>query len=109
MTRLNGNIYYRPEGDDMSIVGAVDLREPCYSFDLLVVWKKGNKYYVGQDSGCSCPAPFENVYALDDLDGPFTKAGVCKFLADFKADGYYSENYYRPQIVDLIARIRSAG
>ena len=71
------NIYYSPEDFGLQIVGDFEFSEPNYSFDMCVVWKEARgKYWVGEDSGCSCPSPFEGVGDINELDGPYNKAGL---------------------------------
>lgn len=62
------NIYYHPEDHKLEIVGMIE-DEPNYSFDMFVVWKdkEGNLYY-GEDSGCSCPSPFEDIHDVEQLE-----------------------------------------
>ncbi len=89
-----GNIYYSPEDFGLEVVGEFDWSEPDYSFDMLVVWKESRgKYWVGEDSGCSCPSPFEDITDINELDGPYTKDGLRKrlnFLIEERTDdGYY--------------------
>ena len=56
-------VYYSPETYGLETVAELDLSEPNYSFDLLVVWKRlsDGQLLYGTDSGCSCPSPFEGV------------------------------------------------
>lgn len=49
----------------------LELSEPNYSYDLLGVWRDETGFYLGTDSGCSCPMPWEN-HTKDDLTGPLT-------------------------------------
>lgn len=51
-----------PECFGLVQVAEAERSEPCYSFDTIVVWyrEEDNKYYWAQDSGCSCPSPFED-------------------------------------------------
>lgn len=73
------NIYYNPEDFGLETVGQMDWTEPNWDFDMLVVWKeKRGRYWIGEDSGCSCPSPFENVTDINELDGPYTKDGLRK-------------------------------
>lgn len=57
----------------LTYVGEADLSEPDYSFDLVGIWKNDDGFYLGTDSGCSCPTPWENYGALSDFTGPLTK------------------------------------
>lgn len=55
------NIYYSPEDHGLEVLASLDISEPDYSFDLLVVWKDADsRLYYAEDSGCSCPCPFED-------------------------------------------------
>lgn len=65
------NLYYNPETYGLTIVEQCDTGED-YGFDLTVIFRKDNNYYLGTDSGCSCPTPFES-YTFEDLTGPLTK------------------------------------
>jgi hypothetical protein len=40
-----------------------------YEWSITVVWKDTNtgKLYLGDDSGCSCYGPWEDVHSLSDL------------------------------------------
>ncbi len=66
------NVYDNPAKHGLELVNVVDLSEPDYSFDLLAIWKGPEGYYLGTDSGCSCPMPFENFNGVEDLTGPLT-------------------------------------
>lgn len=67
------DVYYNPEDFGLTLVAEMNLSEPCYSFDLLAAWKNAaGEYFIGTDSGCSCPTPFENYNGLADLTGPLT-------------------------------------
>lgn len=52
--------YYAPEHYGLSIVGVVE-QDIAYEFDMFVIWTDGEKYYWAEDSGCSCPIPFEDA------------------------------------------------
>lgn len=96
------NPYYHPEKLGLTTVGEVEWSEPDYSFDFTVVWKDAEgRPYWGDDAGCSCPAPFEDVNSVEDLTtGTFTE-----FVAHLNER---SNDYSAPQIVDLLARMRLA-
>ncbi len=65
------DVYCDPEKFGLEVVANAELSEPCYSFDMAVVWysKDAKKFYWGQDSGCSCPSPFEGVHLIDLSSG----------------------------------------
>jgi len=56
------NVYYNPEKFGLTPVFTMDFSDGCYQFDYLVVWKNadGDLFYA-EDSGCSCPSPFEDM------------------------------------------------
>lgn len=60
------NLYYHPEDFDLKIFATIE-DEPYYDFNITVILqdKQGNLFYA-QDSGCSCPSPFEN-HKYEDL------------------------------------------
>ena len=64
------NPYYQAEEFGLTPLGEVELREPCYSFDILAVWyhAETKRFYWATDSGCSCPAPFEDYKDLESLN-----------------------------------------
>lgn len=68
------NPYYDPEHFGLKKVGEVDLAEPDYSFCILAAWRNEEGIYLGTDSGCSCPSPFEDYEGLVDMTGPLTAA-----------------------------------
>jgi len=62
------DIYHSPEAHGLQILAFVQA-EPDYNFDMTVAWLDENgRVFVGQDSGCSCPSPFEDYHSVADLD-----------------------------------------
>lgn len=51
----------------------IDLENEPYQFYILRVGRIGEDYYLGTDSGCSCPTPFENYGSLSSYTGPLTR------------------------------------
>lgn len=64
----NNNPYYNPEKWGLTTIAEFDESDGFYQFDYVVVWK-GNDgtLYLANDSGCSCPSPFENVESIAEL------------------------------------------
>ena len=60
------------ESEGVTDLGLIGLSEPDYSFDLAWVLGTPEGFYLGTDSGCSCPSPFENYRSLDYFTGPLT-------------------------------------
>jgi hypothetical protein len=71
----------------LEVVASFDDPQASYSFDEFVIWqrKKDGALFYGEDSGCSCPSPFENVKSIADLT-PITEGDSFKsFERDFAA------------------------
>jgi hypothetical protein len=78
------DIYFDPSKFGLEVLTQVDLSEPDYSFDYLVVWRnlESGKLFYATDSGCSCPSPFEE-HGITDLE-PFDDVQVVqKLLTDY--------------------------
>jgi hypothetical protein len=93
---LMENIMYTPEAYGFEYVCEVELSEPCYSFDCLRVLKNKDGYWLGTDSGCSCPTPFEDYHDENDLTGPLTAEQVHEeanslWDGEYDAEGFSSE------------------
>ncbi len=58
--------YYNPKKFGLTIVHDEDLIGG-YEWDLCIVWKGGDAFYYGFDSGCSCSSPFEGIKGVDEL------------------------------------------
>jgi hypothetical protein len=67
------DVYYQPEHFGLTQIGYLDDPNACYSFDDLIVWQHTDgRIFWAEDSGCSCPSPFEHFNSLDDLN-PLTE------------------------------------
>lgn len=110
------NPYYNPEKHGLTKLGELDLAEPSYSFDLVVAWKGADGIYLGTDSGCSCPTPFEDYAGVQDMTGPLTAAQAVEEVCSLavKAQGYDWEKgedvgvYDQVGLDTLIAAIEGA-
>jgi len=60
------NPYYSPESLGLTTVATVE-DEPDYDFQILAIWSDGKRFYWAEDTGCSCPTPFEDYTTLDSL------------------------------------------
>lgn len=63
------DVYSSPSRYGLTHVGSVDWDREAWSFNLTSVWwhAESHTLYWGDDSGCSCPSPFESVLSLDGL------------------------------------------
>lgn len=100
------NVYYSPEKFGLTTVGGLDYSSGSYEFDCTMVWVDDQKnLYYADDSGCSCPSPFEGL-GLNDL----TKATVAQLQGHLRARmaeayrKYVSDN----DVVDLVNAARKA-
>lgn len=103
-------MYYN-EMDGLEFIGEIEWNNYSWEFDLTGVWKtKRGEYWIGDDSGCSCPSPFENFRGIEDLDGPYNKADLRKRLEWKVTNSEYghgrSEAELRKDISDLLDRIK---
>ena len=65
------NISYYPQEFGVEEIHEFDLSDGSYQFDYVTVWQSTTDkrtFYVGTDSGCSCPSPYEDVQSLADLE-----------------------------------------
>lgn len=85
------NPYYNPEKHELEKVAEADLSEPNYSFDILVAWRDEKGYYLGTDSGCSCPTPFEDYIGRQDMTGPLTAEQAREESISLKKNSYDPE------------------
>lgn len=69
----------------LEIVDTIEQEDLSYEFNMLRVWKdKNNILYWAKDSGCSCPAPFENFHTVADLN-KLTLSSLNAFEAEVKS------------------------
>lgn len=82
------DVYSSPENYGLAIVGEIEWSDESYQFDMTVLWVHGETkiLYVGSDSGCSCPSPFEDVHSLEDLTKISKPMDLYNFLAEAGED-----------------------
>lgn len=99
------NVYYKPESFGVETVGEIELEEGLYSFNLVLVLRdlETGKFYVNQDSGCSCPSPFEDFKTKESLGQPLTVGEAIGKINQFVA-ARYDKNFI-PDALSVIARI----
>jgi hypothetical protein len=63
-------VYLSPEAFGLEQVDSLDEAGLSYAFHMLIAWreKATGALLWAEDSGCSCPAPFERYTSIDDLD-----------------------------------------
>ena len=62
------NPYYNPEKCGLKIIFSEDTAGE-YEFDITLIVQElsTGRYFLGKDSGCSCPTPFEDFHSLSDF------------------------------------------
>lgn len=96
--------------DDLTYVGGFDWNDEDWQFDLSAVWKETRgRYYVANDSGCSCPSPFEDINYVDDkgVHGPYNKTELRAYFDRLikKDYGQLAEAELRKRVSDLLAKL----
>ncbi len=63
------NPYYAPEKCGLAIIGSIDDPNASWDFHIVAFWRdlETGTVFAQFDSGCSCPAPFENEAGTGDL------------------------------------------
>jgi hypothetical protein len=63
------DVYSNPEKYGLEIVGSVEWEDEPYQFNMTAVWRdrETGQLYWADDSGCSCPSPFEEFTSRDSL------------------------------------------
>lgn len=95
---MYGNVF-----DELDVVVSLDDPNASYDFDTFVVWrhKKTGELYYGQDSGCSCPSPFEGISRIEELS---RLGDLPSFERELEA---WADRYFDAQVVsDVIDKIR---
>jgi hypothetical protein len=108
-------LYYNPEKFHLTPVGEIEWGSGHYEFDLTVVWQhEDGTFYWAEDSGCSCPTPFEEFTKVADLNPLTSLSEFANHLDDKMLNLHhsYKESYgdqYAPQVVALIEKLHALG
>lgn len=103
--------YYNPEHFGLELVGSIEWVGESYEFNMTAVWKESRgKYYIADDSGCSCPSPFEDYTKKEELDGPMNKRSLesaLRYRLKERTDSRYGRSLaeLEKDIRDLLARL----
>lgn len=78
---MDGTIYCNPEQLGLKVFAETSNPALDYEFSVFVVWQgAGGNLFYGEDSGCSCPAPFEDVTRIEDLNTIIGADGLKAFF-----------------------------
>lgn len=97
------DLYYAPEKHGLDLVGEIEWSSGFYEFNITAVWrdKEGNLYYA-DDSGCSCPSPFEDWGSINDLTKT-TSAELQNYLELQNSSKYQDDRSM--EIANLMERV----
>jgi len=94
--------YNQPERFGLTVVGDIEWDNESCQFNMTMVWTDADGYvYWADDSGCSCPSPFEDVTTLADL----SKGTKWDALAHLQSRGEGNRDVDPAQYADLCARV----
>jgi hypothetical protein len=104
------NVYYSPEKFGLQEVMEINYCDAPYEFDFRVIWKdKHGTLWTAKDSGCSCPAPFEDYNGLDDLE----RVHLPYIKSELDESGGYGRVSFTPDekkaILDKIKWLQNTG
>ena len=98
-------IYISPEKYGLREIGELDFSSGAYEFDLLVVWQdvSTRKFFMAEDSGCSCPLPFGGMGRADLT--PTTPTQMRKRAQDRLRDREsWQGQYVTPEDIERLER-----
>ena len=63
------DVYSTPAKHGLEYVGDIEWDDEAYSFNMTGVWRDpaSGQLYWADDSGCSCPSPFEDINGREGL------------------------------------------
>lgn len=100
------NLYYDPEKYGLTLVGTLDYSSGSYEFDYTCVWvDEDRNLYYADDSGCSCPAPFEDT-GKNDLTKTDLRGLRDHLMGRIKEA--YGDYVTREDVVNLMYKARKA-
>lgn len=108
------NVYYNPEQLGLEILGTLDEPNLSYEYNTFLVVRhpESGRVFWAQNSGCSCPTPFEDFYFRGPDNTDMDEATVLGFFR-FEAEvmSFCNESYKEGRIpqherVTLIDRVK---
>jgi len=94
------NVYYNPAACGLELLATAE-EDEAYQFNYVCLWRDlgSGRFFMAQDSGCSCPIPFEDVTSVSDLTEVTTRKDAKQFLV--AAGGDYTPS----SMTDLLVKI----
>lgn len=105
---MTTDLYHSPEKANLEIIGSVDWSDGNYCFDLTVVWRHTltRQFFYAEDSGCSCPSPFEDTQVEDLI--PITSLAMFRTHLDERQKHSESDTS-AVDLVTLIEKLHGLG
>ncbi len=100
---MDGTIYGNPEQWGLKVFAEVSNPALDYEFSMFVVWQdKDSNLLYAEDSGCSCPEPFEGIASLGELGTIIGADGLKAFFDALTSWGDHNntDTYSGPCVVD---------
>ena len=97
------NIYYHPESHGLKLFVQTSNEALDYAFSMFVVWiDRAGALFYAEDAGCSCPAPFEDIYEVEQLNTIIGANGLQAFFDALTTWGELNrtDSYGDPATVD---------
>lgn len=107
----DSGIYYNPEKHGLTTIGSIDWSDGCYQFNLTGVWqdRSNGRLLWGNDSGCSCPSPFEDTKVADLSTGSWMELKTYLDERNPEADpNDWGDEPRDTEIADLMALVIKA-
>lgn len=99
--------YDAPEKHGLTRIGELDFSSGSYEFDITAVFWDGKQFVWGDDSGCSCPSPFEAFYDLAAFEhGPYKRLREHLLKRGFSQ---YSRYVTFEQVNELLEQARAVA
>lgn len=107
MGYYSDDVYYNPEKFGLQLVGDIEWDDYSYEFDMTIVLvNDAGEYFMASDSGCSCPAPFEDFTSVESLEGPFDKQAVAFRLREGIGNHGRSEAELRKEVSKILRKMK---
>jgi hypothetical protein len=110
------DVYNSPEKHGLQIIDSMNLTDESYSFDIFAVWyhAETNRWFYGQDSGCSCPSPFEDFTDESSLSEFHTWSELDVVLTERISDSPLQDSYrysfwntMNAKRADMVTKVRN--
>jgi hypothetical protein len=84
------NPYGNPGACGLELLAELRDPEASYSFSTILAWRdlETGDVYVGHDSGCSCPVPFEDFRGLSDMTLITDRIDLERFVREIEQRHY---------------------